>query len=291
MAYAKYGQATALVGMVYPPAEPPATDPVYSFLASEFVDAPNGLVSSATQPVEWDFGDGHTVSVNDHTEAVSYAWKSPGVYTLTLRYSEADVPIRKSRSLLVKIGVASGNDSELSVPSNFWAVHWRIRVPGESTRLMFWVSPGKGYEKPTGGPDLDDEPTHFYNMAKELERLYASTILRFPVPRVESMVDGIYFLFDSEVLYAGQAVEFADYNRQIKECLAWQYTHEKAEGLTLWRMPDAPKTSYPEVFMITLYNSANSKADTFFNRHLHVYSPPGTPKWTTSDTVEYGPGQ
>ena len=229
MAYAKYGQATALVGMVYPYVEPPGTNPTYSFVVTDFVDAPNGFVSSATQPVLWDFGDGHTDTVDNHETPVTYAWKSPGVYTLTIRYYENLVPIRKTRVLLVKVGKAVSGDSQYMAQSNLYAIHWRIRVPGEATRLMFWVSPSKGYELPEGEPAFTDEPTFFYNMAKELERLYASTILRFPVPRTEALVDGFYNIDDSEALYAGQMQELVELGRQIKECLAWQYTHEKED--------------------------------------------------------------
>ena len=75
-----------------------------------------------------------------------------------------------------------------------------------------------------------EEEESFYNVAKKLEELYASTVLRFPIPRPEAIKDGLYGIFKYDVLYAGTGDLMLEHGRRMREILNWEYTHDVEEA-------------------------------------------------------------
>ena len=222
----KYGQASAVIGVV---------GQSYTLDFFDFVDLPGGSGSlDPATSIDWVFGDGNT----DTGQSVSYSWRSPGVFDLTITYYLVDNPLLQTSPITtVKIGLdpeawgeGGSTPYDAGVASVLSCVG-KLKTPGQATRLCFYLSPMQGMldEGNTGEPDFSNETDEFFNLAREIESVFSQSIMRYPVPKVEEFENGFYAAFESDVLYLGTSDKVRNLQIDLGEALQWDYTHDVDE--------------------------------------------------------------
>ena len=210
------GQARTIVGLC-------AT--TYNLDIDNFVDSGAGV--DTAKDIKWDFGTGDI----KYGPTVSFAWPSPGVYELKVTFYETGFARARQFVRLVRMGydtawLAGGHDDPYADAPQWAACGvMKIREPGGAVRLGFMFSDIMGGETGgDGGTPFEDDVTHYYNLTSNFERLYASSVLRFPLPDPDVLEEGLYGIFRHDVLYMGTSDSNQEQTRLLKEYMLWDYT-------------------------------------------------------------------
>lgn len=221
MGAAIYGQIKTLIGIAYVS---------YLLHIDDFIDSQIGVDKS--RPITWDFGTGDTATGDTTTRT----FNSPGDYDLVIRYYELGNDNLLTATRRIRIGL---DTEDIGDPSHPYVTGGSVVVgvvklddATGARRLGFLFSPylsaGTDDQSITGPADFTKDVDETYNLATGIERIFASGVLRYPVPDPEAFEEAIYSVHKYDVVMLGKSDALQEATRELKERLRWDYEH----GLT-----------------------------------------------------------